>query len=117
MTHVEIAKALFDAFTTGDDDAARALCAPDVQAIQNHQPPITLTQLLQFAAAVRGVATDYHYAEVVCTETPSGFVEEHSVRGTLPNGEQFRLPACVVGEVRDGLITQLQRRLHTLAAE
>ena len=116
MESIAIAEALFGAFVSGDDEKARELCAPDAQAVQNHAPPMSLDELLAFSASVRHVMPDYHYAEVVRTTTASGFIEEHSVRGTLPGGEELRLAACVIGEVRDGRITHLREYVDSFAA-
>ena len=116
MESIAIAEALFGAFVSGDDEAVRALCAPDARAVQNHAPPMSLDELLAFSAAVRRIMPDYHYADVVRMTTTSGFVEEHSVRGTLPDGEELRLAACVIGEIRDGRITELREYVDSVAA-
>ena len=111
-----IAEALFGAFVIGDDETVRALCAPDVRVVQNHAPPMNLDELLAFSASVRRIVPDYHYAEVVQMATTSGFIEEHSVRGTLPGGEELRLAACVIGEVQDGQIIELREYVDSVAA-
>ena len=77
---------------------------------------MSLDELLAFSAAVRRIMPDYHYADVVRMTTTSGFVEEHSVRGTLPDGEELRLAACVIGEIRDGRITELREYVDSVAA-
>ncbi|MEQ8858597.1 MAG: nuclear transport factor 2 family protein [Pseudomonadales bacterium] len=111
MKNVEIAEALFAAFASGDAEAARALCAPDLTASQNHGPAMNLDDLLKFSLAVLGVVEDFRYEDAVRTATESGFVEEHSVCGTLPDGSELKLAACVVAEVRDGRITSLREYL------
>ncbi len=116
MESIAIAGALFSAFVSGDDETVRALCAPDARAVQNHAPPMSLDELLAFSAAVRRIMPDYHYADVIQMATASGFVEEHSVRGTLPDGEELRLAACVIGEIHDGRITELREYVDSFAA-
>lgn len=111
MNHVEIAAALFGAFASGDADRARALCAPDMQASQNGGPAMSVDALLKFSLAVLGVVKDFRYEDAVRTATDTGFVEEHRVRGTLPDGAQLDLAACVVAEVRDGRISSLREYL------
>lgn len=66
--------------------------------------------------AVSGVVPDFRYEDRVVTGTDEGFVEEHMVCGTLPDGSALRLPACVVAEVRDGRIVRLREYLDTAAA-
>ncbi len=111
MSHLEIAEALFAGFASGDADAVRALCAPDMTATQNHGPAMSVDTLLEFTLAVLKVVKGFRYEEAVRTATDRGFVEEHQVRGTLPDGSQLDLAACVVGEVSDGRITALREYL------
>jgi ketosteroid isomerase-like protein len=42
-----------------------------------------------------------------------GFVQQHVLTGTLNNGAAFRMPACIVVQVRDGLIARLEEYLDT----
>ncbi len=116
MHHLELARALFQAFTEGDEASIRGLCATDMVAIQNHGPPMDLDTLIEFSLSVLRIVSDFRYEDVVCTETANGFVEEHSVRGTLPDGSSLRLAACVVAEVSGGRIQRLHEYLDTLAA-
>lgn len=111
MKPVEIAEALFSAFASGDSTAVRSLCAPDLVASQNHGPAMSLDSLLEFSLAVLRVVKDFRYEEAIRTPTAAGFVEEHQVRGTLPDGSQLDLAACVVAEVTDGRITALREYL------
>ena len=105
---VELAARLFRAFAEGDDAAARDLLAPDFVGVQNGGPAMDRETLLRFAGAFRAVVRDYRYENVTCVQTDTGFVEEHDVCGTLADGTQVRLPACVVAEVRDGKIEAIR---------
>jgi ketosteroid isomerase-like protein len=116
MQNAELANTLFAAFENGDADAVRSLCAADLQARQNLGKPMGVDGLVRFSAAVSGVVPDFRYEDRVVTATDGGFVEEHMVCGTLPDGSQLRLPACVVCEVRDGRIVSLREYLDTAAA-
>jgi len=116
VRNVEIAEALFAAFACGDVDAARALCAPDMQAIQNHGPAMTIDSLLEFSSAVTNVVQNFRYEDVVRSQTEGGFVEEHSVRGQLPDGSELKLAACVVADIKHGKITSLREYLDASAA-
>jgi len=116
MTNSELAKALFASFERGDQEAAHALCASHFQARRNQGALMDLQTLLQFSAMVTAIIADFRYENSVCQETPTGFVEEHDVRGTLPDGSQLHLAACVIGEVQDGKIIQLREYLDTTAA-
>ncbi|MDA1074910.1 MAG: nuclear transport factor 2 family protein [Proteobacteria bacterium] len=117
MNHTTLAKALFDAFMEGDGDAVRALCASDMSAIQNAGPPMTVDSLIAFALSVKRVIPDFRYEQIQRRSTNDGFVEEHSVRGTLPDGTMLDIAACVVAEVRDGKLIHMREYLDTAAAK
>ncbi len=116
MNNVQIATALFDAFSSGNGEAARALCAADLVAIQNGGPPMSRDALIKFSDSVKRVVPDFRYENARRTATDVGFVEEHDVCGTLPDGNLLRIAACVVAEVRDGKIVTLREYLDTAAA-
>ncbi len=116
MINTEIAKSLFQAFEDGDNEAVRRLCAADFQATQNGGPPIDLTTVLAFSSAVQSVVTDFRYETPKRSATPGGFVEEHDVCGTLPDGTSIRLAVCVVAEVEAGKITRLREYFDSAAA-
>lgn len=116
MDNLMLCESLFRAFTTADPDLARTLCQPDLRARQNGGPWMDLDALLTFSAAVSAAVTDFHYENPVRSATADGFVEEHDVCATLPDGSALRLPACVVARVRDGRIAELREYLDSRAA-
>ena len=116
VTATEICEALFQAFASGDEDRIRALCAPDMRACQNGNPPMDLDALLHFSRTVREVVRDFRYEDAKRSATATGFVEEHSVRGVLPDGGDLDLTVCVVADVRDGRVCELREYLDTFAA-
>lgn len=116
MGSAETAKALFQALSGQDDERVRGLCAPDLRARQNGGPPMGLDALLAFNRAVHGVVRDFRYEDAVRSATATGFVEEHAVRGTLPDGTPLSLVVCVVGDLRDGKIAEIREYLDTGAA-
>lgn len=116
MDNTEICRKLFAALAAGDDAAVRALCAADLEATQNGNPPMDLDSLLRFSQAVLRVVRDFRYEDAIRSTTATGFVEEHSVRGELPDGSSLNLAVCVVAEVRDGRICALREYLDSPAA-
>lgn len=116
MNHAELAAALFAAFADGNADAVRRLCAPDLRARQNDGPWMNLETLLTFALAVNRVVKDFRYEEAVRSATDTGFVEEHFVRGSLPDGSALNIAACVVADVRDGKVSSIREYLDGMAA-
>lgn len=116
MDHGEIAKQLFAALARQDDAAVRRLCAPDMRVRQNNGRPMSLDTLLRFNAAVGRVVKDFRYEDAVRSATGAGFVEEHAVRGTLPDGKALDLAVCVVADVKDGRVTDVREYLDSAAA-
>ncbi len=116
MRNEELARALFEAFEKGDADSVRELCSEDFEGRQNDGPAITLEPLLEFALAVVGVVKDFRYANAVRSATPTGFVEEHSVRGTLPDGSDLDIRVCVVADVHDGKVSNIREYFDRAAA-
>lgn len=108
-----IAARLFEAFVAGDVETARGLLAEDFIGTQNGGPPMGRETLLDFAAAFRSAMEGYRYDNVVCSATKTGFVEERDVCGTLPDGSDLRIPACVVADISDGRITRIREYLDT----
>ncbi len=92
MTNTMLADALFAAFEAGDPDAVRSLCTSDFVARQNNGPLMDLETVLGFSAAVLGVVEHFRCEDAVRSETSSGFVEEHRVRGTLPDSIELDHP-------------------------
>lgn len=116
MDNKKLAERLFVALASGDDAAVRQLCSPDLEATQNQAAAMDLDTLLGFAAAARSVLKSFRYEDAIRSATESGFVEEHTVRGTLPDGSDFELAVCLVGEVRGGRITSLREYFDSAAA-
>lgn len=116
MRNEELAQALFAAFAKGDAESVRRLCAPNFEARQNNGPVMTLEPLLEFALAVYNIVKDFRYEDAVRSETSSGFVEEHNVRGTLPDGSEIDLAVCVVAEVREGKVVNVREYFDSASA-
>ena len=116
MKPVEMCASLFKAFEQGDFATVRQLCSADLQVTQNNGSPMDLETLLTFTAAVLAVVTNFRYEQARRSATKDGFVEEHLVRGTLPDQSEFTLAACIVGEVENGKIVRLREYVDSAMA-
>jgi len=116
MNNAEISKGLFEALAGQDDETVRRLCAPEFRALQNNGRPLDLDTLLRFNAGVGRIVTEFRYTDAVRAATATGFVEEHVVRGVLPNGEALEVAVCAIGEVKDGKVTILREYFDSKAA-
>src|SRR5262245_12491120 len=93
----EVAEKFFAAISRGDLEAVRGVYAPDAQIWHNNDG---VTQdvdanLRVLAWVVRNVK-GMRYEEVRRQVTPTGFVQQHVVRGTAPNGKSLEIAACIV---------------------
>jgi uncharacterized protein len=118
---LEVAERLFKSIERGDVAAIRtSVYAPHAKIWHNNDG---LTQTVEQNLAVLGwlVANinEVAYTEVKRQATPTGFVQQHVMRGKLKSsGKEFSLPACIICEVENGRITRLDEYLdsaHTAA--
>ena len=118
---LEVAERLFKSIERGDVDTIRnSIYSPSVKIWHNNDG---LTQTAEQNLAVLGwvVAnvSEVAYTEVKRQATPTGFVQQHVMRGKLKSsGKEFSLPACIICEVENGRITRLDEYLdsaHTAA--
>jgi len=116
MDNAEIAKQLFAALAAQDEAAVRRICAPDMRVRQNNGRPMSLDSLLKFNRKVGAAVTGFRYEDAVRSVTETGFVEEHAVRGTLPDGAALDLAVCVVATVKDGRVTDVREYLDSAAS-
>lgn len=116
MDNIALCEALFDAFEKGDTERVRAMCTPEMRAQQNNNPPMDLDTLLEFSRAVLRIVKDFRYENAKRSNTATGFVEEHSIRGVLPDGSDLDLAVCVVADVSNGKVCHLREYLDISAA-
>lgn len=103
-----VAERLFQAFVDHDPDTVRALCAPDARFWQAGRGESDLEATLAGIPSMAARIGDHRYEQVRRLVAPDGFVEQHRVRSTLPDGSELDLEACVVVRVDDaGLVIRL----------
>ena len=109
-----LADRFFAAIPKGDLESVRAIYAPDARIWHNNDQK---TQNVDENLAVLGWVTKnisgLRYEEVRRQVTPSGFVQQHVLRGTAPNGTPIEIPACILCTVANGRITRLDEYLDS----
>ncbi|HXZ84297.1 MAG TPA: nuclear transport factor 2 family protein [Myxococcota bacterium] len=111
---LEVAEKLFAAIPRGDLEAVRGLYAPDAGIWHNHdgvtQDVATNLRVLDWVVRnIRGL----RYEEIRRQATPTGFVQQHVLRGTGPSGKPVEIGACIVCTVSGGRITRLDEYLDS----
>lgn len=114
MTDVmNLADRFFKAIEAGDVAAVRSCFAPDAVIWHNydglaaHEKGDSVEDTLKVLEGVprRIQGARYDVSQRELTET--GFVQQHVLKGLMPNGEPIELIACVVCRVENGLIARL----------
>jgi ketosteroid isomerase-like protein len=111
---LDLAERFFAAIPKADLDTVRAIYAPDAAIWHNND---RLTQTVDENIAVLEWVTKnisgIRYENVRRHVTPSGFVQQHVMRGTAPNGKPLELEACILCTVAGGRITRLDEYLDS----
>jgi ketosteroid isomerase-like protein len=94
-----LAETLFRAFERNDTDAILECCEPDARFFQNGRGGSTITDLLPGFATLSERIGHHKYSEVRRETFAGGFVEEHRVTSTLPDGSPMDAMVCVVGRI------------------
>jgi ketosteroid isomerase-like protein len=112
LSPLEVAERLFAAIAAGDIDAVAALYHPDIAVWHNSDGMEQTAQdnLLILRWVARNIG-ELRYEDVRWSETPSGFVQQHVMRGVAPSGTPIEVPACIVATVENGKITRLDEYL------
>lgn len=111
---LEVAERFLAAIEAGDIETVRSLYHPDAQVWHNFdQASQTRDENLRVLAWMSRRVKERRYEEVRRIETPTGFAQQHVLRGIAPNGEKLECPAAIFCTVEDGLITRLEEYLDT----
>ena len=112
----DLADRLFRAFEDNDADTIAQCCAEDASFSQNGGPATSIGTLLPSFASLKERIGQHRYTEVRRGLFDDGFVEEHTVETTLPDGTDVRLRACVVARVDgEGKLIELNEYLDPAA--
>lgn len=122
MGETEDILALADRFVAAiekrDVDTVRACYAPDARIWHNNDGKVqSVDDNIKGVHWIHKVLSGVRYDVKQRTALPGGFLQEHVLRGTLPDGTAFAMPACVICKVEGGVITALDEYLdsaHTL---
>jgi ketosteroid isomerase-like protein len=112
--HLHLAERLFGAIVAGDVEAVRNLYAPDAVIWHNiDRVEQSAEQNLRVLHWVVQHIGNLRYEDIRRQRTEHGFVQQHVLRGTAPNGLELEVPACIVCTVTDGRIVRLEEYLDS----
>ncbi|GAA3278650.1 nuclear transport factor 2 family protein [Dactylosporangium vinaceum] len=113
-----LAERLVAAIDANDLDALRnEVYTPDIVVWHNDdQHEQRVDENLKVLNWLHRKVAGKRYEDVVRHTTPTGYVEQHVLRGTAPNGTELEIHACLVVRVRDGRIARIDEYLDSRAA-
>lgn len=111
---LEVADRLFSSIMKGDIDGVRDVYDPACTIWHNNDnTEQNVDQNLRVLAWVVKNIGNLRYEDVRRHETPTGFVQQHVLRGTGPSGKAVEIAACIVCKVENGRITRLDEYLDS----
>jgi ketosteroid isomerase-like protein len=113
-----LAERLVAAIDANDLDALRnEIYTPDVVVWHNDdQHEQRVDENLKVLNWLHRKVSGKRYEDVVRHATPTGYVEQHVLRGTAPNGTELNIHACLVVTVSGGRISRIDEYLDSQAA-
>jgi ketosteroid isomerase-like protein len=110
----ELVAAFFAALEAGDIETLREIYAPDAVIWHNddlvEQP---VEENLRVLAGLHRVVSGLRYDITRRVPAPDGVLQQHVLRGTLPNGADVELHAAMYLQVRGGRITRIEEYLDS----
>jgi ketosteroid isomerase-like protein len=104
----------FAALEAGDIATVRAIYAPDALIWHNddliEQP---VEENLKVLAGLHKAVTGLHYEIIRRAPVADGVIQQHVLRGTLPNGQDVELHAAMYLQVKGGRITRIEEYLDS----
>lgn len=106
--YLDFGEAFVVAIQSGEADEVRRFYAPDAKLWHNTDGvEQTVEQNLKALAWFKRNLPDRNYRVLRREALADGFMQQHVLEATLPDGTRWSLDACVVVRVKDGLITRL----------
>jgi len=109
---LDLADRMFRAIEQGDLDALRDCYDPGIVVWANmDQRETDLDQSMRLLGWLCAKLGDRRYDVSRRDLIPGGFLQEHVLRGTAPDGTAIAMPACIIAAVADGRITRIHEYL------
>ena len=110
----DVVAAFFAALEAGDIETLREIYAPDAVIWHNddliEQP---VEDNLKVLRGLHRVVSGLHYEIIRRVPAPDGVLQQHILRGRLPDGSDVALHAAMYLQVRDGHITRIEEYLDS----
>ena len=112
--YLAFAEHFVSAIERGDTATVRACYAPDAKLWHNTDGiEQTVDQNMKLLDWYIKTMTNRHYRILRRVALDDGFMQMHVLEATQPDGQMFKLDACVVVRMVDGVITRLDEYLDS----
>ena len=112
--HLDFAERFVSAIQTGDTATVRACYHPDAKLWHNTDGiEQTVDQNMKVLDWFIRTLPDRNYRVVRRESLPDGFLQQHVLEATLPDGTKWAMDACVVIKIEDGRITRLDEYMDS----
>ena len=110
----ELVARFFTALEAGDIDTVRAIYAPEALIWHNDDlVDQSVADNLKVLAALHRTVSGLRYDVIRRAVVDDGVLQQHVLRGTLPDGTDVELHAAMYLQVRDGHITRIEEYLDS----
>ena len=115
--YLDLAERFVGAIQSGDTDTVRACYHPDAKLWHNTDNiEQTVDQNMKVLGWFINNLPDRNYRVLRREALSDGFLQQHVLEATLPDGSLFKMSACVVVRVENGVITRLDEYLDSAEA-
>lgn len=112
--YLDFAERFVVAIQRGDVDAVRACYAPDAKLWHNNDGvEQTVDQNMKVLDWFIRTLPDRNYRVIRREALSDGFLQQHVLEATLPDGTKWAMDACCVIRMKDGLIVRLDEYIDS----
>ena len=114
-----VGERFFSAIEAADMEAVRNVYHPDVtvwhnvDGLENRKRGQSREDNVALLTVLTNKIKDWKYDIWFREATASGMVQQHTLRGRLPNGEALAIPVCIVLQIQDGCIMRLDEYIDS----
>ncbi|WP_332764419.1 nuclear transport factor 2 family protein [Phenylobacterium sp.] len=112
--YLDFAERFVGAIQSGDTETVRACYAPDAKLWHNSDGiEQTVDQNMKVLDWFIRTLPDRNYRVLRREALHDGFMQQHVLEATLPDGSKWAMDACVVVRIENGVITRLDEYLDS----
>lgn len=109
-----VARRLVERLLAGDVDGVAALYTDDMTAWRNSDGrTLSKKQAVKIVRILTGSLNDLRYENVRVTPTADGFVQQHTMKCTAPNGQPVEAHVCMIATLENGKIKHVAEYMDT----